>query len=196
MRVQFDNNKSFACHRLALGIAATLALVAGPQHAIAQGAQVDPIEELVVSGSRIQRDGYTAPTPVTVLDVEALQSVAPVHIGESLMLMPQFATSSQPTTGVVYANLRSIGEERTLFLLDGRRHVPTFSSGVVDLSTIPTALVSRAEIVTGGASASWGSDAVAGVVNLLLKDDLQGVEVNAQAGQSRYKDDESISVSV
>jgi outer membrane receptor protein involved in Fe transport len=154
------------------------------------------IEEIAVTGSRLRNDSFTAPTPVLTLSTEQIEAVAPVNIAESLQQLPQFSTSGQSSTAVSYANLRNIGSERTLVLLDGRRHVPTFSSGVVDLTTIPTALVGRTEVVTGGASASWGSDAVSGVLNLILKDDLEGFEGNAQYGESKYGDDQSYSTSL
>lgn len=163
--------------------------------AVAQAQAGNEIEEVSVTASRIRADGFAAPTPVVMLGQEQIQAVVPVNIGESLAQLPQFSTVGQSATAVVYANLRNIGSERTLVLLDGRRHVPTFSSGVVDLTTIPTALVARTEFVTGGASASWGSDAVSGVVNLILKEDLDGFEGNVQYGQSRFKDDESFSAS-
>lgn len=167
--------------------------------AIAQAQQPAPangVEEVNITASRVRTDGFTAPTPVIALSAEQLKAVAPVNIGEALLQMPQFSTAGQSSTAVVYANLRNIGAERTLVLLNGRRHVPTFSSGVVDLTTIPTALVARTEMVTGGASASWGSDAVSGVVNLILNEDLEGFEGNAQYGESRYGDDQSYSASL
>jgi iron complex outermembrane receptor protein len=176
-----------------LALAVTGALAA--PGAMAQQSSPD-IESITVTASRIQRDGYTAPTPVTTLSAEAIQSVAPVDITEALALMPQFSTTGQPSTAVQYANLRNLGSSRTLVLLDGRRHVPTFSNGAVDLTTIPTAMVGRSEIVTGGASASWGSDAVSGVVNMMLRTDLEGVIGNAQYGESRYHDDETFSFSL
>lgn len=176
-----------------LALAVTGALAA--PGAMAQQSSPD-IESITVTASRIQRDGYTAPTPVTTLSAEAIQSVAPVDITEALALMPQFSTTSQPATAVQYANLRNLGSVRTLVLLDGRRHVPTFSNGAVDLTSIPTAMVGRSEIVTGGASASWGSDAVSGVVNMMLRTDLEGVIGNAQYGESRYHDDETFSISL
>ena len=154
------------------------------------------IEEISVTGSRLRNDSFTAPTPVMTLSTEQLEAVAPVNIAEALLQLPQFSTSGQSSTAVSYANLRNIGSERTLVLLDGRRHVPTFSSGVVDLTTIPTELVARTEMVTGGASASWGSDAVLGVLNLDLDTDLEGFKGNAQYGESKYGDDESYSVSL
>ena len=146
-------------------------------------------DEIVVTGSRVQTAGFTAPTPTTVLSAEQLQQTAPTQISEALSQMPQFRVTSQPLTATTYANLRGIGADRTLTLVNGRRHVPTFSDGTVDLGVIPAILVSRTEVVTGGASASWGSDAVAGVVNLILKNELEGVEGSAQVGISDYGDD-------
>ncbi|MES2606209.1 MAG: TonB-dependent receptor plug domain-containing protein, partial [Pseudomonadota bacterium] len=154
------------------------------------------VEEISVTGTRLRNDSFTAPTPVMALSTEQLNAVAPVNIAEALQQLPQFSTGGQSSTAVVYANLRNIGSERTLVLLNGRRHVPTFSSGVVDLTTIPTALVGRTEIVTGGASASWGSDAVSGVLNLILDEDLEGFQGNAQYGESKYGDDVSYSTSL
>jgi iron complex outermembrane recepter protein len=181
-------------------VAATFTLtLLGSAVALAQQAPVpggQGIEEISVTSSRLRNDSFTAPTPVMTLNVEQLQQVAPVNIAEALQQLPQFSTGGQTSTAVSYANLRNIGSERTLVLLDGRRHVPTFSTGVVDLTTIPTALVERTEMVTGGASASWGSDAVSGVLNLILKDELEGFEGNAQYGESKYGDDESYSVSL
>lgn len=186
--------------QVAVSSACMLTASAGLVISTPLGAQTtadEPIETITVTGSRIRSDGYAAPTPVMVLDEDSMEAVMPVSINESLAQLPQFNTSSQPSTAVEYANLRNIGAERTLVLLDGRRHVPTFSSGVVDLTTIPTALVRSTEVVTGGASASWGSDAVAGVLNMILKDDLQGIEGNVQYGENtEYSDDESYNISV
>src|SRR5690606_407058 len=129
-----------------------------------------------------------APTPTTVLGTAQIQATAPTMAVDVLSLIPSFRTSGQPASATVYADLRGIGAQRTLVLVDGRRHVPTFSDGTVDLGVIPTILISRTEVVTGGASASWGSDAVAGVINLILKNDLEGIEGTAQAGLSTYGD--------
>ncbi|HEY0963008.1 MAG TPA: TonB-dependent receptor [Pseudomonadales bacterium] len=172
-----------------LGSAIAMAQQAAP----AVGADV---EEIAVTGSRLRNDSFTAPTPVMTLSTEQLKAVAPVNIAESLQQLPQFSTGGQSSTAVSYANLRNIGSERTLVLLDGRRHVPTFSSGVVDLTTIPTALIQRTEMVTGGASASWGSDAVSGVLNLILNEELEGFQGNVQYGESEYGDDESYNTSL
>ncbi len=178
---------------LALAVAGALSA----EGALAQQAPADSaVEEIAITGSRLRNDSFTSPTPVLTLSTEQLEVVAPVNIAEALQQMPQFSTGGQTSTAVSYANLRNIGSERTLLLLDGRRHVPTFSTGVVDLTTIPAALIARTEMVTGGASASWGSDAVSGVLNLILKDDLDGFEGNAQYGESKYGDDRSNSLSL
>lgn len=142
--------------------------------------------DIVVTGSRIRRDGMDAATPTSVLDAEEFARTAPVTVGELLQQVPSFRSSA--TIGQTYANLRALGSNRTLVLVDGRRHVPTFADGTLDLNVIPTGAIARTEIVTGGASAAWGSDAVAGVVNLRLKTDLEGIEGSAQAGISDYGD--------
>jgi len=155
------------------------------------------LDTVTVTGSRVNlTTGFSAPTPETILDQEALLTSAPVTLADALLQMPQFAVASQPQTGQSFANLRSIGASRTLTLVDGRRHVPTFSDGTVDLNVIPTTLVARTEIVTGGASASWGSDAVAGVVNLILDSKLEGMRSNVQGGISEYEDAESFLASI
>lgn len=143
---------------------------------------------IFVTGSRLRASGFTAPTPLTVLGEEQIQAVAPTQVQDILALVPSFRTTGQPASATTYADLRGIGPQRTLVLVDRRRHVPTFSDGTVDLGVIPTVLIARTEVVTGGASASWGSDAVAGVINVILKDDLEGVEGTAQAGISDYGD--------
>jgi len=145
-------------------------------------------DDIVVTASRIQSSGFTAPTPTTVLGTAQIQATAPTMAADVLSLVPSFRTTGQPASATVYADLRGIGAQRTLVLVNGRRHVPTFSDGTVDLGVIPTILISRAEVVTGGASASWGSDAVAGVINLILKNNLEGLEATSQAGLSTYGD--------
>jgi iron complex outermembrane receptor protein len=164
----------------------TLALAVA-QPAFAQEAATNS-EDVIVTASRIQSSGFTAPTPTTVLSGAQIEATAPTIASEVLALVPSFRTTGQPASATVYANLRGIGSQRTLLLVNGRRHVPTFSDGTVDLGVIPTILISRSEVVTGGASASWGSDAVAGVINLILKNDLEGLNGTAQAGISDYGD--------
>lgn len=179
--------------RVAL-LSATAALFGGAAFA-QQPPQADTqVEEVVITGSRIT--GFAAPTPLTVIGADELQRVAPLQVSEALTQMPQFRATGTSSSAATYANLRAIGQQRTLLLVDGRRHVPTFSDGTVDLSLIPTAMISRTEVVTGGASASWGSDAVAGVVNLVFDDKLQGFKGVVQGGASKYGDAENYSASV
>jgi iron complex outermembrane receptor protein len=152
-----------------------------------------PAQDIVVTGSRIQSSGFTAPTPTSVVSAAQIASVAPTRIDDALRLIPAFFTTGSGvaravSSSTVTADLRGIGPQRTLVLLNGRRHVATAPDGTIDLGVIPAILVSRTEVVTGGASASWGSDAVSGVINLILKTDLQGLEGTLQSGISRYGD--------
>jgi len=153
------------------------------------------VTDIVVTGTRIVRSGFTAPTPLTVIGADLLQQRAANNIGEVLTQLPSFRATTSPTTSTVfgnsafYADLRGLGAQRTLVLVDGRRFVPTSGTGLVDLNLIPSIMIQRSEVVTGGASAAWGSDAVAGVLNLILKNKLDGVEAEAQRGISELGDD-------
>jgi outer membrane receptor protein involved in Fe transport len=157
------------------------------------------VSEVVVTGSRIVRNGNDAPTPVTVASSEQLQVAAPRSLTEALNQLPQFQSqamsrggnqASALVTGTHgnFINLRNLGINRTLVLMDGRRVPPTTYTGLVDVDVIPEMLVSRVEVVTGGASAVYGSDAVSGVVNYILDHDFVGVKAQAQYGVSQYGD--------
>jgi iron complex outermembrane receptor protein len=156
----------------------------------------DGLEEITVTGSRIVRDGITAPTPVTVVSAERLQNLGATNIGQVLNTLPSFRASSNPQTsnispraaGTSLADLRGLGTNRTLVLVNGRRFVPSTLEGAVDLNQIPTLLLERSEVVTGGASAQYGSDAVAGVVNLILNDKLEGLRTDVQYGRTERGD--------
>jgi len=151
---------------------------------------------IVVTGSRIQRDGVAAPTPVTVLGGEYLAARATSNIADALNELPSFrGTSSSTSTsstatqaGSSFIDLRGLGSNRTLLLIDGQRHVPTALTGQVDVNTIPAILIDRVEVVTGGASAVYGSDAVAGIVNLITKKKFKGLEGDAQFNTSQRGD--------
>ena len=156
------------------------------------------VDDIVVTGSRIVRNGYTAPTPVTVVATEQLLLTAPGSIPDGLNQLPQFTVSSgtqntgnQATSpnGGNYLNLRGLGSIRNLVLLDGQRIPPTSFQGTVDTNVIPSSLVSRVDVVTGGASAAYGSDAVSGVINFILDTSYTGVKGSAQVGVSDYGDD-------
>lgn len=151
--------------------------------------------DIVVTGSRIQRTGYDQPTPVTVQTTEALLQSAPTNIPDGLNRLPQFLGSRTRTfcceVGSVgnYLNLRGLGSQRTLVLLDSQRVVPTRESGDVDVNLLPEILIQRVDVVTGGASAAYGSDAVSGVVNYVIDNKFVGAKFNAQTGISNYGDD-------
>ncbi|MGE3332346.1 MAG: TonB-dependent receptor plug domain-containing protein [Rhodospirillaceae bacterium] len=158
-----------------------------------------PVDEIVVTGSRIVRDGYEAPTPMTVLDSAVFQQQATSNIADALVQIPAFAGNIRPGNtgtsvsaqgaGLSILNLRSMGAARTLVLIDGQRTVSSRADGVVDVANIPQALVQRVDMITGGASAIYGSDAVTGVVNFILDKTFTGVKGEVSAGLTTYGDD-------
>ncbi|PVX30925.1 TonB-dependent receptor domain-containing protein [Sphingomonas pokkalii] len=177
-------------------VAAQIALPAGAQTAASTDTQTAaPAEpsEIVVTGSRIARPTLDSPIPVTSVSLNDLTRSGGVVVGDALNDLPSLrstfsqASSTQfiGTAGLNLLDLRGLGTARTLVLVNGRRHV-TASEGEfqVDVNTIPTDLIDRVDIVTGGSSAVYGSDAMAGVVNFVLKRNFEGVRLNAQAGIS------------
>jgi len=156
--------------------------------------------EITVTASRVNRQGYTAPTPTVTVSTVQLEQRATVNIGQFLDEIPAFRPTTQPTTnginqrsvGSVYLDLRGLGSSRTLVLVDGQRFVPEMAAGLagynVNLNQIPSLLIDRVEVVTGGASAQWGSDAVAGVVNLILKHKFNGLQAEVQGGTTTHGD--------
>lgn len=147
-------------------------------------------ETIVVTGSRIERAGFDQPTPTTVVGGAEIQQAARVNLQQALNELPQIRNSVAPSTatgntssGTAPVDLRGLGSVRTLTLVNGRRFV-----GDNNLNFVPTNLVKRIELVTGGASAAWGSGAVAGVVNIILDDDLDGLTLGAQTGFSSRGD--------
>ncbi|MGZ3312801.1 MAG: TonB-dependent receptor domain-containing protein [Caulobacteraceae bacterium] len=161
------------------------------------GAAESTLEQVVVTGSRLQNSTFTTPTPVTVQSAVQIQERAKVNIADALNEIPSFQPTQGPnqaqknassTQGGNTIDLRGLGAGRTLVLLDGRRFVPVSPGGAPDVSDIPTNLISRVEVVTGGASAQYGSDAVAGVVNFILNDKLEGFRLNTQYGFSQRGD--------
>ncbi len=182
-----------------LASAASICVLAAAQPAFAQDA-ADAEEDAVilVTGSRIARDGSEAPSPVTIIGADLLESRGSTNVGDTLNELPAFRPFITPATqqavggnvGARVLDLRGLGGERTLVLLDGRRFVPSTQRGTVDINLIPTALVARTEIVTGGASAAYGSDAVAGVVNFILNREFEGIRATGQYGASEQGDNE------
>lgn len=183
-----------AVHAQALAEPANAPAQAAPD--MATDAQAAQASDIIVTGSRLTNSGFQAPTPVTVVGEAALAQRAPSTISDVVNELPAFrqtATNTQNQRGngnggQNRVDLRGLGAERTLVLVDGRRHVPTNLTGTLDVNIIPTALVDRVEVVTGGASAAYGSDAVSGVVNFILKDQLTGIVGSAQYGFSQRGD--------
>ena len=180
--------------------ASILALVAGgAAHAQTADAQeAAELETVVVTGSRLTA-GFSAPTPVTVIGQEQIESRAPTSVFDVTRDIPSFRASSGLSNGGVYGiqnagaatlDLRGLGSSRTLVLIDGRRPVPTNDDGSFDTNTIPSTLIERTDVVTGGASAAYGSDAVAGVVNFVLDTDFEGLKGNVQYGVTQRGDGE------
>ena len=178
-------------HWLACGVS----LVALPQLAVAQGAGTG-VESVVVTGSRVISDAANSPTPLTIVATEDLKATAPGNLPDGLNKLPVFQGSQmlgRPGDGSQNfssntLNLRSFGGQRTLVLLDGHRATPSNSDGTVDTDTLPQMLVSRVDVVTGGASAVYGSDAVTGVVNFVLDKKFTGFKTDINSGISNYSD--------
>lgn len=211
--------------RMIYGLLAGVSTLSLPVSALAQQAGQDAADDVVevaaeaevdnsqatqdtvfVTGSRIERDGFSAPTPVTVQGVDDLLKNTPTDLPDALNKLPQLLLSSSPSrsahnfanppTHGNLLNLRGVGSNRTLILFDGLRVTPTTYNGDVDTNIIPNLLLDRVEIVTGGASAAYGSDAVAGVVNFVLDRDFTGYKGVAQAGMATRGDNENYRLGV
>ncbi|MGD9812293.1 MAG: TonB-dependent receptor [Sphingobium sp.] len=167
---------------------------------------------IVVTGSRIKRTGFEEQVPATVISAERIENLGQVNVSEVLTSIPQNAAFQSDTNagpgvgsrnssniGANYANLRGLNPyygTRTLTLVDSRRFVPTSDSGAVDVNLIPSALIARVETVTGGASAAYGSDAIAGVVNIILDRKLNGFKSQIDVGTTEKGDGESFHASL
>ncbi|HWJ69221.1 MAG TPA: TonB-dependent receptor [Sphingobium sp.] len=155
-------------------------------------------QEIVITGTSIVRDGFSAPTPVTVVGMERLESSATSNIADYVNTIPVFSGSQTPISGyhnssnaaagVNTLNLRNIGSSRTLVLIDGQRSVGSGVAGLVDVNNIPQDLVTRVDIVTGGASAVYGSDALSGVVNFVLNKSFTGTKAELSGGGTTHGD--------
>ena len=177
-----------------LGAASTFAMtlaLAGAAHAQDDGA----VEEVVVTGTRLPA-GLTAPTPVSTVSAASIAQKAPAQIIEALHDIPAFkqdqgvSQSQRNGSPLATVNLRGLGNVRTLVLVNGMRQVGT-ETQIFDTNRIPSNLVERVEVVTGGASAAYGSDAVAGAVNFLINDSLEGGRMDAQVGATQVGDNEN-----
>ncbi len=172
-----------------------LAAPAYAQEAAAANDDVTKIETVTVTGSRISNPNVVSPAPVSVLTAEDIKATGAVNIGDLMTTMPQLATSFTMgnsgrfigTAGVAMQDLRNLGTSRTLVLVNGRRMIgASAGTTAVDTNLIPADWVERVEIITGGASAVYGADAVSGVVNFILKKKYEGANAHVQLGDSQH----------
>ena len=181
---------------LALIVSAVSTMLAG-------GASVNvnaqELEEITVTGSRIVRRDLDAASPIVTIGSETFDNSATTSVESVLNQLPQFVpggtqfsssvqNSATSTPGAATLNLRGMGSNRNLVLIDGKRAQPVNATMVVDINTIPAAAIANVEVITGGASAVYGPDAMAGVVNFILKDDFEGVEFDFQRGETAEGD--------
>jgi outer membrane receptor protein involved in Fe transport len=192
-----------------------VALLAGISYCTATWAadqatsQSDQLEEIVLTGSRVITNGNDSPTPVTVVPVEQIMQLQPTTLAEALNTLPQFQGSQTSTSGpgsgirngsAAYITLRNAGDNHTLVLYDGHRVLPAAPqeshASDVDVNLIPQILLERVDVVTGGASAVYGSDAVVGVVNFITDTKFNGIKLESSVGESTYEDDRTETVSL
>src|SRR3954471_11148233 len=200
----FDSTVSGNKRRLALSSStAVLALmIATPAFAQAQ----EGVESVTVSSSRIMSSGFDAPTPTTVINADELTKQANTNVFTTITQLPSLmgstgssvgnGGSSNGVNGLSALNLRGLGTQRNLIMIDGERVIPTSSQGVVDISQFPQMLLQRVDVVTGGASASWGSDAVSGIVNFVVDKKFEGFKMNLNGGITAYADDPQAQIQI
>jgi iron complex outermembrane receptor protein len=170
----------------------------------------EPLQEVIVTGSRIARQDYTSLTPIVTLDTVTLENRSDVGIESALDQLPQFnvagtgsalSQSSNPfpsptaAPGAATLDLRGLGVNRTLVLIDGMRAQPVNALLAIDINTIPGEAIASVETITGGAASTYGADAISGVVNFKLKQNFQGVEIDAQQGIAQVGDDKETTIS-
>ncbi|HEV7341625.1 MAG TPA: TonB-dependent receptor [Sphingopyxis sp.] len=206
-RRSLGRNSSFGAAMTAVALVHSAPALAQEDSTVAQATEAAPGDQIIVTGSRVARDGFQAPTPLTVLTETEIESSSPSNnIADFVNTLPSLAGSTRPSNsrlnissgqaGINALNLRNLGAERTLILVNGKRSVGSTITGLVDINTIPQALISSVEVVTGGASAAYGSDAVAGVVNFVLNNKYEGLKVEADSGITQYGDGFNYSASV
>lgn len=184
-----------ARRKLTLAVVACLLPVSGSVFAQEEGSSgpTTELDRINVTGSRIAREGFITPSPVTAVTAEEIRATGAVNIGELMTKLPQLTPSYTlgnstrfiGTAGLGLMDLRGMGTSRTLVLVNGRRHVGASpGSTSVDVNTIPVEWIERVEVITGGASAVYGADAVAGVVNFIMKKSFDGMELRGQRGSA------------
>src|SRR5258708_2860707 len=158
------------------------------------------VQEIVVTGSLITRQDFKSESPISTIGADVIRAAGQPSLDKVIGEMPQFAGAQGASEvgdaqgslgfagGQSYSDLRGLGPNRSLVLMDGRRLMPSAPDGSIDLNTIPMLLIQNVEVITGGASATYGSDAIAGVVNFKLYDKFKGLEFDAQGGETTHGD--------
>lgn len=160
----------------------------GSRESLMAAASQPSVEAVVVTGSRVITNSNNSPTPLTTVTTENLAKTAPASIPDALNKLPQFVPSAA-TRNTHTLNLRGLGAERSLILFNGARVPSTSASGAINIDTLPQMLIQRVDVVTGGTSAVYGSDAITGVVNFIIDKKFDGVKAFAQTGiSSPYRD--------
>ncbi|WP_241772985.1 TonB-dependent receptor [Erythrobacter sp. SG61-1L] len=200
MSTTFTTARGLKALMLAGGASVIALSFSAPAYAQDDGANEDSDAPIIVTGSRIQRKDFESNSPTVTVDEGLIQNSSTAALETNLNKLPQFTPAQTPslgadiqptatnTPGAATVSLRGIGANRNLVLLDGRRGTPGNASGVIDISTIPSAAIQRVEVISGGASATYGADAVAGVTNFVLKKDFQGLELDGQMGITEHGD--------
>lgn len=207
MKCNKRKNKALASGGVLLvGTLCAASVIAADGEAVTSTDKPTTLDAVSVTGSRVMSAGFESPTPVTSISQEQIQAEAPNSIVDYINTLPTMANTRSPTqgnnaissgaTGMSLLDLRGLGSERTLVLMDGRRHVGSTLTGSVDANALPTGLIRGVDIVTGGAASVYGSDAVAGVVNFMLDKYYTGTKGFVQAGRSRYNDDDQASAAL
>src|SRR5262245_13541045 len=162
--------------------------------------QAAPVNEVItVTGSRIVRQDYEATSPIVTVNADTFKLSGEVQMETVLNSLPQVVpsvttTSNNPSNGgQANIDLRGLGTSRTLVLLDGTRMQPSNVTGVIDLNSIPSSLIENIEVLTGGSSSTYGSDAIAGIVNVRLKRNFEGISLNAQTSMTGESDGKTMS---
>ena len=183
---------------LTIAVSGTLSVSLFVSNAFAQTVPAtdgQKVEQIKVTGTRIKAPGVVSNSPITSVAEEEIKSSQPVAVEEFIKLLPAAVPAIGPGTnngsgGGATIDLRGLGSNRTLVLLDGRRITPFNLAGSVDTNSIPIALLHRVDLITGGASAVYGADAISGVVNFVLRRDFKGLDVSHSYGVSSRNDAE------
>ena len=185
------------------GVAMAVALACTPGAAVAQDddTAAGAVEEIVVTGSRLPRRDLTAPSPITTIDRDDILSSGQPTLEGTLNRLPQVQpsfgrASNNPGDGTAKVDLRGIGAGRTLVMMNGRRIAPAGIGSAVDVNNLPSVLVERVEVITGGATTVYGSDAIAGVVNVITRDDFEGFGLDASYYATERGDSDTLDFNV